>query len=58
MRVFRVWKFVKAMHKFKNDDKAVESLKYGWPYECDGLTEEEIHKLGYGIEESWMVEED
>lgn len=39
----------------KNEiDELVELL--GWPNECDGLTEEEMNKLGYLTRQNWMVE--
>jgi hypothetical protein len=30
---------------------------YAWIYECDGLTNAEIHQLGYATLEEWFIEQ-
>lgn len=56
-KVFRVWKFVSCYHTYKADDKALESLRLGWPQECDGMTKEEMSKNGYACSDNWLVRE-
>ena len=33
------------------------SIRSGWPEMCDGKTEEECDRLGFGVLPDWMEEE-
>ena len=48
-----------SIEKFKNDSDITEDIQYSletWALECDGLTKAQVEKLGYFINDDWMVE--
>jgi hypothetical protein len=63
-KVFRLWKYLESQVKKVGYKSLAETLIFmknvssNWIYKCDGVTVEDCHKLGYLIEEEWLVEEE
>lgn len=55
-KVFSLKKFIEWAVKSDYLDEIINSLKIGWPIECDGLTQEEMAKKGVSTSDDWMVE--
>lgn len=62
-RVFSVEKWFGSLYKdyrLKEEKRVIRSiinsLETMWPIKIDGLTEEEINRLGLETEDSWMIE--
>lgn len=48
-KVFSKKKYCEVIEQKENEVSS-------WVNKCDGLTEEEINKLGYGVIDEWMIE--
>ena len=47
-------KYARANYSEK-DAKIVIKLSWGWIRKCEGLTPEEMNKLGYSYDDRWFV---
>lgn len=47
--VFSIYKFL------KEESEVEEAFEFGWTQECDGKTIKECNKIGYEIEDYWLV---
>ena len=55
MKVFSREKYLSNMDEIAPNGAEVRR-EYGWPFDCDGKTEEECNALGCGIYPEWMEE--
>ena len=55
-KVFSVEKFKESMKSFGYVKTIIDCYLANWANECEGLTEEEMNKLGYRTGDNWMIE--
>lgn len=58
--VFSGYKYLEwALDARSNDDDAIlQTILYGWPSKCEGLTATEMHEQDLETSDGWMVEVD
>jgi len=63
-KVFRILKLLECDLRAESEKSLRDNirntmayLRHGWPCECEGKTVEECRKLGYSIDNLWLVEE-
>ena len=56
-KVFSKEKYIEDMRAIGSNEEKIENIKNrSWVNKCEGLTREEIEKMGYTLDEEWFVE--
>lgn len=58
MKVFSVEKFKKVLREAGVPEDKIQAHVNCWANDCEGLTEEEMNKVGNCCSDSWMVEKE